>query len=55
LKTRSSHEKFFLAEDFTRHVFRGQASSSRMAKGIYVPLPSKLAGFGKEDSEPSKK
>jgi len=26
-----------------------------MMKGIYVPLPSKLAGFGKEDSKPSKK
>jgi hypothetical protein len=36
-------------------VFRGQASSPRMTKGISVPLPPKIGVFFKVDSESSKK
>jgi hypothetical protein len=55
LKTRSSRDKSFLAKGFVRYVFSGWASSPRMPKGVCVPLPSKLAGFGKVDSKSSKK
>jgi len=44
-----------LANGYFRYVFRGQALSPRMTKDISLPLPSKLAGFGEEDSKSSKK
>jgi hypothetical protein len=55
LNTRSSHDKSFLAKSFIRYVFIGLALSPRMMKAVYVPLPSKLAGFAKVDSLSSKK
>jgi len=55
LKTRSTHDKYFLAKSFIKYVFRGYVSSPRMTKGISVPLPSKIAGFAKVDSKSSKK
>jgi hypothetical protein len=55
LKTCSSDEKSFLTKGFIKDVFRGQASLPKIKKGISVPLPSKLTGFGKVDSQSSKK
>jgi hypothetical protein len=55
LKTPSSHDKSFVTKGFIRYVFRKEASSPMMTKGISVQLPSKLAGFGKVDSRSSKK
>ena len=54
LKTRSSHDISFLAKA-PLCVFRGQACSPRMMKGISVPLTSKFAGIGKVDFKSSKK
>ena len=55
LKTFSSHDINFLVKGFIKYVFRGYALSPRMTKDISVPLPSKLAGFGRVDSRSSKK
>ena len=55
LNTRSAHDTAFLAKGFVRNVFRDQASSPRMTKGISVPLPSKPVSFGNVDSRSSKK
>jgi len=55
LKTRSSHDISFLAKGFIKDVFRGRALSPRMTKGTSFPLPPKLAGFLKVDSDSSKK
>jgi len=45
----------FLAKGFIKYIFRGQTLSPRVLKDISIPLPSKFAGFGKVDSEPSEK
>jgi len=55
LKTFSSHDINFLVKGFIKNVFRGYALSPRMTKDISVPLPTKLAGFGRVDSRSSKK
>jgi len=53
--TGARHDISFLAKGFFRYVYRGQALSPRMMKDISLPLPTKLAGFGEEDSKSSKK
>jgi hypothetical protein len=55
LKTLSSHDKAFLTKGFIKNVIRGYALSPRMKKGIFVPLPLILAGFGKIDPKSSEK
>jgi hypothetical protein len=40
---------------FIRYIFTGYALSTRMAKGISVTLPSKLADYGRVDLKSSKK
>jgi hypothetical protein len=55
LKTYSLHGINFLAESLITYIFRGYELSPRMTKGISVPLPSKLAGYGRVDSKSSKK
>jgi hypothetical protein len=52
IKTRSSHDNFSRNASLGTYV---QASFPRMMKGISVPLPSKLGGFGKTSSKSSKK
>ena len=47
LIARSSHDITFPAKGFIRYIFRGQALSTRMTKGISVSLPSKVVAFGK--------